>query len=225
MRYFTKADLEVIAARIMAKYLSLLDEPYRVTFINPVALAEIVFGLKVDYFRYNSDSMLGFTNTSEGTMVLELNETILEFEPKTIYINDRLLAKSQEGRHNFTVAHEIAHHAIDLLRSKYPDEYSELDTVREEQQADYLASCILMPKPFMKNVLAYSRFQRIELLSMAYKPSDFQRFSKLADRLHVSMKALEIRLINLGYIGKSYYWTEKDTITIYPEDKENRYAG
>ena len=98
---------------------------------------------------------LSFENLEEKLRMRDvLGATYVE--SRRICINDRLLENKYEGRMNFTCAHEVGHW---VLHRYLVDEVNRYSSKREaiicrkknarqpiEWQADYFASCLLMPE-------------------------------------------------------------------------------
>ena len=135
------------------------------------------------------------------------------FESKTITVNAAVA--EHEGRYNFTLAHEIGHHALHrahYLRNKQP--IGEQVICREvgskpliERQADRFAAALLMPAEQVKSVyvilLAGSqpadKPSTGQLRGIAAKVLEIGGFS------HVSNTAMVNRLIDLGLVSGALY--------------------
>jgi Zn-dependent peptidase ImmA (M78 family) len=106
-----------------------------------------------------------------------------------------------ENRQRFTIAHEIGHfllhkgtqvHFDEDFRINYRNAISSDATEQDEIEANGFAAALLMPEPFLRR--DWSRL----------KPEDAaiaNAIKSLAVRYKVSMKAMEHRLVNLGFIS------------------------
>ncbi len=135
------------------------------------------------------------------------------FESKTITVNAAVA--EHEGRYNFTLAHEIGHHALHrahYLRNKQPR--GEQVICREvgskpliERQADRFAAALLMPAEQVKSVY--------EILLAGSQPADkpstgqlrgiAARVLEIGGFSHVSNTAMVNRLIDLGLVSGALY--------------------
>lgn len=103
-------------------------------------------------------------------------------------------------RQNFTIAHELGHlllhdqeqlHVDHEFRVRLRNDVSSQGTDEAEQEANFFAASLLMPKQFLETDLANEEY--IDLL-------DDQFLNGLARKYGVSTQALVNRLKNLGYI-------------------------
>ena len=135
------------------------------------------------------------------------------FESKTITVNAAVA--EHEGRYNFTLAHEIGHHALHrahYLRNKQP--IGEQVICREagskpliERQADRFAAALLMPAGQVKSVY--------EILLAGSQPADkpstgqlrgiAAKVLEIGGFSHVSNTAMVNRLIDLGLVSGALY--------------------
>ena len=135
------------------------------------------------------------------------------FESKTITVNAAVA--EHEGRYNFTLAHEIGHHALHrahYLRNKQP--IGEQVICREvgskpliERQADRFAAALLMPAGQIESVY--------EILLAGSQPADkpstgqlrgiAARVLEIGGFSHVSNTAMVNRLIDLGLVSGALY--------------------
>lgn len=179
--------------------------------------------------------------------VSEMQEDILgciDVRTKEISINhtlDPVTNKSMEGRYNFTLGHEIGHFILhkDLVAPTMPTLFDNVMTKSHnilcrkseykepiEWQADYFASCLLMPKKKTLNLLSdkYGKgntlntaklinivnsdaSMKIEVMKQRNKldrDSILEWWAtSLAKDFKVSPPAMVIRLKNLGFITES----------------------
>ena len=126
----------------------------------------------------------------------------IDFDTNTIIINSAI--ESHLGRYSFTIAHEIAHHVLhrDLfLKARSGDSImcrgGEVRPI-EEVQADRFAEALLMPISTIVNnckkangFIGYSRRRRLALAAKAIKLTGIN---------NVSVSAMEMRLMHLGYL-------------------------
>jgi Zn-dependent peptidase ImmA (M78 family) len=106
-----------------------------------------------------------------------------------------------ENRQRFTIAHEIGHFILHKRTDRHFDEDFRIDfrnsvsseaTQRSEIEANKFAAALLMPEAFLKR----------DLLRMEIDEGDAdQAVQTLAVRYKVSRRAMELRLLNLGFIS------------------------
>jgi Zn-dependent peptidase ImmA (M78 family) len=188
---------------------------YRIT--PPVPVDEIMersLGLTVRYMDLSK--IFGSRNVLGATYA----------ESRLVLINERLFEHSSEGRLVFTCAHEAGHwvlHRPYVQRHKGDGSRNEAmvcttDDAKEpiEWQADYFASCLLMPEREMKE-----SFQRVccpeplvirnaKCLTQAGRPCDepfLEQWPYIAAAMceaggfsNVSRQAMIIRLQDLGLV-------------------------
>jgi Zn-dependent peptidase ImmA (M78 family) len=106
-----------------------------------------------------------------------------------------------QSRQNFTIAHELGHlllhdqeqlHVDHEFRVRLRSDVSSQGVDEAEQEANFFAASLLMPKEFIERDLAHEEYVDI------FDDDDFLR--KLARKYGVSAQALAIRLKTLGYI-------------------------
>lgn len=132
---------------------------------------------------------------------------------KTIYIDDSLLKSGLKNRYRFTLAHEYAHWILhSKIIKKLAKERKKLPylTCKErninleiidkieascEWQANYLAGAILMPYLPIKHYCQEKNFNIAEADYLV------DQIEYLASKYSVSVKAMYVRLRQLGYIG------------------------
>ncbi|WP_299248843.1 ImmA/IrrE family metallo-endopeptidase [uncultured Aquimarina sp.] len=132
-----------------------------------------------------------------------------------IYINEDKVGHQYEQRARFTFAHELGHYYIDshresLLSGRSPSHCSLTgfkSRNRAERQADYFASCLLMPdEKFTKHCFR--------------KKFSYQIIQELAGKFGTSISATAIRFCAIGnhpimvvYSKKNeikWYWSSED---------------
>jgi Zn-dependent peptidase ImmA (M78 family) len=106
-----------------------------------------------------------------------------------------------ENRQRFTIAHEIGHFILHKRTERHFDEDFRIDyrnaisseaTQRSEIEANGFAAALLMPGDFLRR----------DLLRMEVDESDADSaIQTLAVRYKVSRRAMELRLLNLGFIS------------------------
>lgn len=198
--------------------------------MNPAAidiekLAEYKLHLSVEYKRLSRDeTILGLTAFSDGFIEVCDDDfgrvKPLYIERGTILVDSRLMEKTYRMR--FTLAHEVSHwlihqkafSAIDftIAAKEGNADYSRSQKERKdsdklERQADFLASCLLMPKPTLHMAItdffAYygEKPQRIKKHSCAMHSLYAQLLPQyIANIFQVSQQAAKIRLEKLGII-------------------------
>lgn len=150
----------------------------------PVPVEELAKGLNIDV-RYSegSDDVSGALIRNADAVVIAVNSA------------------QHENRQRFTIAHELGHfllhrgtklHFDEDFRIDYRDATSSDATKREEIEANGFAAALLMPKRILMR-------DWIKLAPDDKSISD--DISTLATRYRVSPKAMELRLVNLGFIS------------------------
>ena len=105
-----------------------------------------------------------------------------------------------ENRQRFTVAHEIGHYVLHktLLHFDgdfsvtYRDSVSSKATDRAEIEANRFAAALLMPAAFIRKDLT-------KLIDRGATPET--AIDTLSNKYKVSRRAMELRLVNLGYVS------------------------
>ncbi len=168
-------NTSLIEIKELAEYIAL-------SFDNSVTpLEKIIKGEKVSliYDDYGSNSFDGMSVYDEQGFYIHLN------------VRNGNKPNSTRGR--FTLAHELGHYFIDSHRiglksgllSPHPTIINESSYNRIEREADYFASCLLMPE---------NRFQK-EIFKRKFSIDLIQ---KLAKKFLVSFTAAAIRFSQLG---------------------------
>jgi len=110
-----------------------------------------------------------------------------------IHINTANGNKSNNGRGRFTLAHELGHYIIDSHRiglisgllEPHPSKTNQQQHHLIEREADYFASCLLMPEEKFKNDLFRKKF-------------DFNLINWLSKEYNVSITACAFRFAQIG---------------------------
>lgn len=141
-------------------------------------------------------------------------------------------AHTNPFRLKFTIAHELGHFYLNHFEYMYAEYYSEKDYENEipsfikiedikrlEWQANYFASCLLLPKEkFVKEFLTLICKEEIKnrgygILFVDNQECNLNNFymvtNKLRDLFKVSRKVIEIRLKNLDLLTD---WRNKNTL-------------
>lgn len=239
-KYLSRVDLERIAGRVVKQYYGAIwKEGVIPPPVNPVRLAQEFAGLEVSYLPLSSDgSVLGIACFQEMAFRLRDNDgtmRIIRFSGRDIVIDDSLRDESQIGRHNFTAAHELAHHTLVRM---FPEDYKDLLNCRthilyrqrsraknwEEWQADTMAAAILMPSFALRQCMAvFGLGEKLDMLSSVCRPREYDRFCDIASYMGVSKKALAIRMRQLGLLGKDYLENPYEPLEIWRDEDECDY--
>jgi Zn-dependent peptidase ImmA (M78 family) len=193
--------------------------------IEPETLCEKLLGLKIDYRNLSTDgSILGLTSFETVGIELPGSDGTADFyvlDGKTVLIESRLREnKQQNGRRNFTIAHEASHQ---ILKMVFPEDYGGYSceqaihfcresskqkgviTDWEEWQSNTLAASILLPKFLIER--AMKRFHvndKIPILNRIFANRSYEKFAAMADLLGCSQTALAIRMEQFGWIGENH---------------------
>ena len=155
----------------------------------PVSLTHIAERLGIEIVKKN------FGDELSGVLIKKEGESV------AIVVN----SIHAEGRQRFTIAHELGHYALRhpgemfvdaTLRQKAiivkRDGRSSEGTDRHEVEANRFAAELLMPSQMVEEEIS-------KRLSKS-KPASESLISELATRFQVSTQAMEIRLVNLGFL-------------------------
>jgi Zn-dependent peptidase ImmA (M78 family) len=211
-QYLPKESIEAAARRLLTdygkKYSPFIEPP-----VDVCAIAESFLGLRLEYVdlekKYGQDILGAIT-----------------FEKQTVYINNALDPfedEQREGRHNFTLAHEIGHWMLHRFDFLLPDPLRPYDSkltilCRSQQkkdprewQADQFATNLLMPRPMVQktwreihgnlvmDVGDISAFKGGDDL-LASKKKHFALVKEFAQTFGVSAQAMRIRLADLQFV-------------------------
>ncbi len=119
--------------------------------------------------------------------------TIYDDSDFYMHINSFRGNKPDTARARFTIAHELGHYFIDNHRiglmegvlKPHPSRNNENSHAKIEREADYFASCLLMPE---------ERF----IKSFHKRKFDFEIIKNLSEQFHTSVTATAIRFANIG---------------------------
>lgn len=173
-------EIECSAERLLSEYF--LSEHKSIALPIPVEdIAEFYLGYTL---TYTTDGIFSDPAVLGGIC----------FSSKTIFIN--LSVESHEGRHAFTIAHELGHH---MLHKAHLTEQAELlcrnhDKPNYEMQADRFAAALLLPAYFIKDNWTHKRPKTIY---QAYSLGKTFLAEHHIDNVSLSM--FTNRMIELGY--------------------------
>lgn len=132
----------------------------------------------------------------ESGIVLISDAGLAQFNnaKKVILVN----SNDSSLRRRFTIAHELAHYFLHLTESEkkyvaYRDYENHGEKDKEEREADYFASNLLMPENKVRAA--------IRALVAISNTSDEDKISFISHMFLVSAQAARVRLIHLGYLG------------------------
>ena len=236
-KYLSRADLERISGTVINQYYQTVPRAGTLPApVDPVALAKEVMGLETHYLPLSDDgSILGVACFQETALevVDEDGATYqMQFTGRDIVIDSSLLDDGKTGRHNFTVAHELAHHVLVRL---YPDEYKDLINCRKrilyrdekrqndwvEWQANVLGACILMPARTIRYCMyMFGLKDHVDMVSSACRAKEYEKFCDIATYLGVSRKALAIRMKKLGLLDEEYLENPTAPMDIWKDEEE-----
>jgi Zn-dependent peptidase ImmA (M78 family) len=210
--FFSKESLDIQARKLLSEY-GKKHSPFVEPPVDICAVTETFLGLRLDYMdleREYGEGVLGAIN----------------FEKKTVYVNtalDPVENDSAEGRHNFTIAHEVGHWQLhrhefllpENLRDNGPRPSILCRTAQKKEprewQADQFASYLLMPRPMVQqawrkrygsrilpvgNVDAFKRGDDLQASLRDY----YLLVKDFAHLFAVSGHAMRIRLVDLGFV-------------------------
>ena len=189
-----KREEEAIGARLLREYESLFDGtrcPWRV---DIRLLAEQVLHLKIRHAHLSPDRKIwGLTSTEPLTLELFDGENWqkISLDGATVCLEKDLLSEGAlSARYRFTLAHEAAHH----LTAKGTHG-------TDEGRANRLAAQLLMPKEYIGRALFCQGLScPVSYANPYVLPDLFSRLSGAASMLGVSVRALLIRLTDLGWL-------------------------
>lgn len=214
----SKRDIEEIAAANLREFNEdLLKEPVSIPIEE---FLENHLKLYINYADITDDrSILGLTVFNNGHLkVYDLKnkmERVIYVKAGTVIIDNSLLESRNFGRYRFTCGHEGGHWILHRDMFKYESEkmteaktdghFFKTDADWMEWQADYIASCLLMPRK------TFTMAAREVLAEAGRKCKDIFEYKnyvlkKMSDIFQVSVQAAyirlkELKLINLNYGG------------------------
>lgn len=237
-KYLSRADLERIGGTVVNQYYRAIPPQGTLPApVDPVKLAKVVLGLETRYLPLSGDgSILGmacFQDTWLEVYDRKGKPVQIQLSGRDIVLDCTLLDEDKIGRHNFTAAHELAHHILVRL---YPEDYRHLLNYRthvlyrekrrsrdwEEWQADTMAAAIIMPEQTIRYCMeVFGLGQKLDMLSSFCRARQFERFCDIATYLSVSKKALAIRMKQLGLLGEEYLSNPTSPIDIWNDEEES----
>ncbi len=204
----------------VAKY---LDVPF-ITNEKIDKIAQEKVGLKFHSPALNFEEFLSNTKETKNIKInssIELPDKVLasiQMNPTKINISNALDSESSIWR--FTLAHELGHYFLhrELIENYIQNHQDESEqswsntnqlsfNPRLETQANMFAAAILMPKELVEHKL--KQFFKEKSIHKGFLYLDYQPVNKhfivpflreLSSDFKVSLTALKIRLINLGYL-------------------------
>lgn len=173
----------------LAEYIALQYEE-KITPLEKIVVEE---ELEVFYDNYESNTFDGMTIYDEGRFYIHLN------------IDKHNCPDSDRGR--FTLAHELGHYFIDAHRiglkngllEPHPSLTNQKQFVAIEREADYFASCLLMPE---------LRFRK----DIGNKKFNFGVIDFLHEEYKVSRTACALRFADIGNHPIMVVYSENNTI-------------
>jgi|SRR5690625_3123677 len=169
--------------------------------INNTSLNEIKEFAEFITLDYNSPTPLEEIANSEGIKIIADDYGIDSFDGITTFENDRFYIHLNTSRGNqissnrgrFTLAHELGHYFIDSHRiglesgvlTPHPTFLNQNSNARIEKEADYFASCLLMPESVFLKEIHRKRFS-------------FQIIQHISTIFKVSITAAAIRFSQIG---------------------------
>ena len=234
--YIPREQLESIAEKYTAAYFNMIahESETRYPRVDPARIAGDLLHLNLYSFPLSVEgTILGCCALDETEIELYFSDGHIEpihLRKGDIVIDSSLEDASQEGRRNFTIAHETAHQ---ILNREFPGSHIPLRHRRVhvlyrrrgqhdsiEWQADTLASMLLMPRPLIYETMKQFDLNKpIEILNRAFYWDEFQKFENMAQYLGVSKQALCIRLKQLKLVGKEYLANPYDLVNVYVDDE------
>lgn len=147
--------------------------------IVPVDIIAENEGLELIYFEYEKGSFDGMTVYANGSFFIHLN------------IDNGNNKNTTRGR--FTLAHELGHYFIDAHRvglqsgklTPHPSNTNKKQFYSIEREADYFASCLLMPESRFKNDILKKKF-------------NFKLIQDLSSQYNISITACAFRFAQIG---------------------------
>lgn len=235
MVYLNKSEISDLAKKVIQKYKEYIGVEWELFKVEPIRLAEML-GLDVKFVDFGDDSeILGFTAFNDMSITLtdaNQSDITLDLSNRTLVINEAL-KRGCEGRLNFTIAHEIAHHIIDVVcGANYSIKFRQLPHFErpgnrfsldyDEYMANQLAAALLMPDVFVDTVF-YKLFEteRVKRIHSILDKVAFKKFCAMAALFGVSKSALAIRLQKKGMLGEYIFAGYENLLDIFPDTEES----
>lgn len=197
-------------------------------------------GITTDYQTFDDSNILGMTAFSSGLINIMRDDEVVHYkiDKGTIVISNELAEdENQEGRFLYTLAHEFGHNFYHRVLFETPDTSNQpslfddepietqvischrdnienLDLPRNkdwtEWQADYFASCILIPReavarfwePYLQEPdFVFGETQKALLSHMPWMEIEYH-IGEFVKKFNVSYQAAKIRLEKLNYIER-----------------------
>ena len=233
MIYLRSDEINRLAKGVIGKYKAYIGAEWELFKIEPLKLAEMC-GCNVRFVDFGDDAdILGFTVFNEMSITVtdvNLVDLTLDLNDKDIVINEAL-KRGCEGRLNFTIAHELAHHIInEVCGANYSVKFRELPHFEkvcnrysldyDEYMANQLAAAILMPEEFVNTVFSkLFESDRVERIHSILDKIQFRKFCAMAALFGVSKEALAIRLQKKGMLGEYRFAGYESILETYADDK------
>lgn len=236
--YLQRAEIEAIATMVLSDYFALeVLKGTEIKRVDPKILATELLGLTIKYHVLSKTGcLLGLTAFGETEILVYDEESKPHYEKiddKTIFVDKYLLKDPRgAGRLHFTLMHEICHQIYRIL---FPRAYEAAIQERrihychavrsktdwEEWRTDTLAAAILMPPELVLAALkSDGKSGGINVLNRMYAPGEYKRFTRAAETLGVSKTALDIRMRQMGLIGRDDFRNPHALTEIFVEDGE-----
>ena len=235
MVYLRTDEINELSKKLLNKYRQYVGANWEIFKVEPLRLAEML-GLNVKFVDFGNESqIMGFTAFNDMCITLtdsNQSDIRLELTGRTVVINEAL-KMGCEGRLNFTLAHEIAHHIIDIVcGANYSIKFRQLPHFEkpgnrfsldyDEYMANQLAAALLMPDGFV-DIVFYKLFEvdRIERIHSILDKILFKKFCAMAALFGVSKPALAIRLQKKGLLGEYIFAGYESLLDIYPDTEDS----
>ena len=242
MKHLSRLEIERIGERVLNAYRQLPEvAPRQLYRVEPELLIEKLLSLSLDFCHLSVDrSILGVTAYEPIDLRIYGDngygeQQYYHLNGKTILVEQDLRDSTlQQGRYNFTLAHEASHHILNMMfPTKNEQAYCSVSHYYREQtrnkkpikdweewQANTLAAAILLPKELVGRALfTFGLPEKIDVTEKIYAPVTYERFSDAAKLLGVSKTAFSIRLKQLGILKQDYYDGLSDVFDIVKDEE------
>jgi Zn-dependent peptidase ImmA (M78 family) len=202
--YWSDSEIEKIASGLVMR-----DIDHYVSLLDNCGENDCVPNCIIDPYRLAKELGLKIVRKKLGMKLGGFNE-----KEKTIYVSARCLQGSERER--YSVGHEEGHYIFhskvyhELMRTSCGvDALKEIERAKLECQANFFASCLLMPRPviirlyniYWKKYVGNENVGKLVVNADFYRDKDFQKVvGPIARRMKVSLQAAKIRLENLKLI-------------------------